>query len=120
MPSSVYRLDFYKYFLPFESLISRVKNFHFNDCSNFPEFLNKIHAISFKYYYNCNPFKIFSSVVSKTDICQLKKLASNKEVIVCKPEKGRGVVLLDRSTYTIKITGIIFDATKFELLSGEM
>ena len=116
----IYRLDFYKYFLPFESLISRVKNFHTNDCSNFPEFLNKIHAISFKYYYNFNPFKIFSSVVSKTDIRQLKELASNKEVIVCKPDKGRGVVLLDRSTYINKITEIISDASKFELLSVEM
>ena len=85
-------------FLPFESLISRVKNFHINDCSNFPEFLNKIHAFSLK-YYNFNPFKIFSSVVSKTDIRQLKELASNKEVIVCKPDKRRGVVLLDRSTF---------------------
>ena len=114
------RLDFYKYFLPFESLISRVKNFHFNDCSNFPEFLNKIHAISFKYYYNLNPFKIFSSLVSKTDIRQLKELASNKEVIVCKPDKGRGIVLLDRSTYINKITEIISDETKFELLSVDM
>ena len=38
------------------------RGFHVNDCSNFPEFLNKIHAISFKYYYNFNPFKIFSSL----------------------------------------------------------
>ena len=75
----IYGLDFYKYFLPFESLISRVKNFHVKDCSNFPVFLNKIHAISFKCYYNFNPFKIFSFVVSKTDFRQFKELASNKE-----------------------------------------
>ena len=58
--------------------------------------------------------------MSKTDIRQLKELASNKEVIVCKPDKGRGVVLLDRSTYINKITEIISDASKFELLSVEM
>ena len=58
--------------------------------------------------------------MSKTDIRQLKELTSNKEVIVCKPDKGRGVVLLDRSTYINKITEIISDATKFELLSIEM
>ena len=88
--------------------------------ANFHEFLNKIHVISFKYYYNFNPFKIFSYVVSKTDIRQLKELSSNKEVIVCKPDKGRGVVLLERSIYINKITDFFSDATKFELLSVEM
>ena len=58
--------------------------------------------------------------MSKTDIRQLKELASNKELIVCKPDKGRGIVLLDRLTYINKITEIIYDATKFELLSVEI
>ena len=49
---------------------------------NFPEFLNKLHSISFKCFHNFSHFKVFSSVFSKQDISELKKLATNKDIIV--------------------------------------
>ena len=48
----------------------------------------------------------------------LKSLATNKDVIVTKPDKGRGVVVLDRNTYVNKINELISDRTKFELISA--
>ena len=44
-------------------------------------------------------------------------MAANKEIIVCKPDKGRGVVLLDKAIYLSKITELIADKTKFETIS---
>ena len=48
----------------------------------------------------------------------LKSLATNKDVIITKPDKGRGVVVLDRNTYDTKINELISDRTKFELISA--
>ena len=48
----------------------------------------------------------------------LKSLATNKDVIVTKPDKGRIVVVLDRNTYVNKIDELISDRTKFELISA--
>ena len=48
----------------------------------------------------------------------LKSLATNKDVIVTKPDNGRGVVVLDVNTYVNKNNKVISDRTKFELISA--
>ena len=62
----VYKIDFYKYFLPIESLIARMKFLNFDSGVDFSEFLNKLHSLSFKHYHSFNPFKVFSSVFFET------------------------------------------------------
>ena len=44
----------------------------------------------------------------------LKKLASYKDVVVCKPDKGNGIVPIDRPKYVQSMTAVISDAPKFE------
>lgn len=112
----VYKIDFYNYFLSIESLVSRIKFLNLHKDVNFPEFLNKLHAISYKYFYNFNSFKVFSAVFSKEDVDSLKSLSSNDRIVVCKPDKGRGVVIIDKDTYLTQMNKILSDATKFELL----
>ena len=46
----------------------------------------------------------------------LKKLRTSKDVVIVKPYKGSGVVILDRDIYDRKILEIINDTTKFEKL----
>ena len=43
----------------------------------------------------------------------LWQLAGNKDIIVCKPEKGGDVVISDSSKYSLKIEEILSDCTKF-------
>ena len=57
---------------------------------------------------------------SKQDISELKRLATNKDIIVCEPDKGRGEVVLDKETYITKMVNIISDETKFEKLSSPL
>ena len=116
MPWPVYKLDFYKFVLPLESLVTRLKFCKFDLDCNFNEFLNKLRSLSFKYFHSFKSFKIFSSVFNKNDVMLLKKLSSDKTVIVCKPDKGRGVVLLDKDMYLSKMNELISDASKFEKL----
>jgi hypothetical protein len=88
----VYRLDFYKYFLSFERLYSSLAR----DCtvalspSKLTELRDRVHALSFKYFYGFKGCKIFSSVISRDDVFQLKKFSADSNIVVCKPDKVRG------------------------------
>ena len=109
----VYKLNFYKYFLPIESLVSRLKFLKLNNDVNFSEFLNKLHSVSHKYFYNFNSYKVFSAVFNRKDIADIRNLSRNKEIIVCKPDKGRAVVIVNKNDYITSMTNIISDLTKF-------
>ena len=81
--------------------------------ANLHQLKMKLRFIAYKYYYNFKGYKIFSYIFSKRDICDLKQLASNNNIIVCKPDKGRGVVLIDIVAYTNKMINIVNDTSKF-------
>ena len=46
----------------------------------------------------------------------IKKLRKNDDIIITKPDKGSGVVLLNKSDYVDKINEIIDDQSKFKRL----
>ena len=80
---------------------------------SFSEVKGVIKSICYKYYKNFKAHKVFSPIISKEDILELKKLAKDKEIIVCKPDKGNGVVIMDRDPYLRKMKEIISDRSKF-------
>ena len=46
----------------------------------------------------------------------IKSLCSNKHILITNPDKGSGVVILNRSEYAEKMVAILSDITKFECL----
>ena len=46
----------------------------------------------------------------------LKKLRTRKDIVIVRPDKGNGVVILDRDIYDRKILEIINDTAKFKKL----
>ena len=116
-----FKLDFFRYFLKLETLLysltrdGSVDSIQSDDFRKNLQFLaNKYLYIIFnKYLYNFKPFKIFSAIITISDILELKILGKNIEVIVCRPDKGRGVILLNRHTYINKMLEIVSDKTKF-------
>ena len=105
-------LDFVSYFSKFEILYNNLSN-HQNECNNFPEFKSKLRSTVMKYFYSFKSYKVFSCIFSQSDIKELKALGKNKDIVVTKPDKGRGVVILDRSIYLQKLNELISDRTKF-------
>ena len=83
------------------------------------EFMTKFHAVAIKYFYNFKSSKVFSAIFSKSDILHLKEFASNKDVVVCKPDKGRAVVIVDRNIYDQKMTQTIEDTEKFQRIEEQ-
>jgi len=112
----IYKLNYFQYFLKFECLASRVKRL---DCNafEFSIFMNKLHSLAYKYYYNFKSYKVFSSIFTKNDIAIVKSFASNKDIVVCKPDKGRGVVVVNRDKYIESLTSIISDSSKFQIIN---
>ena len=53
---------------------------------------------------------------SKDDLKTLDNLKKDKNIVIVKPDKGNGVVILDRGDYNRKMEDILRDTTKFERL----
>ena len=49
----------------------------------------------------------------------LKELRSNKNIVILKPDKGNGVVILDRADYDQGILKIISDTSKFRTIKED-
>ena len=67
------------------------------------------------YFYT---YKSSLCILSKH--CVLQNLRKNKDIIIAKPDKGNGVVILDRKLYDNAIQEIISDTSKFELLNEDL
>ena len=44
----IYKLDFNKYFLSYESLVARIKSLNLDKTTDFTEFMTQLHSLSFK------------------------------------------------------------------------
>ena len=64
------------------------------------------------HFYNCKPFprKLRQHRV-------LRNLRKNKDMVVTRPDKGNGVVILDQQSYDNAIQEIISDTSKFKKLN---
>ena len=49
----------------------------------------------------------------------LKKLRLKKDIVILKPDKGNGVVILNRTDYVNQVLGIINDTSKFKTLDED-
>ena len=52
--------------------------------------------------------------LSESSYCGLKSLQRNNDILITKPDKGSGVVIMDRSDYLDKMQRILNDNTKFQ------
>ena len=62
------------------------------------------------------PVDIGDFLILKECIHAIKSLRSNESILITKPDKGSGVVILDRSDYVSKMNCILQDKSKFENL----
>ena len=113
----VWKLNFFHYHLAFEKLINVLSSLPLRESVSFDVVKRSIFSISQRYFHNFDASKVFSPIFSRGDIARLRKFASDKSIIVTKPDKGRGVVILDRSSYTDKMETVLQDRSKFVLMS---
>ena len=66
------------------------------------------------YYSNYKPTR---AALKKHGI--LKKLRNNKDIVILRPDKGNGVVIIDKITYKSKMYELLNDESKFKQLTSD-
>ena len=108
----VWCLDFFSYFLCFERLVASLSGLHLPRQFKFQDVKQRLRAVAYGFYHGFKPSKVFSSVFSKNDVKLLRNFASDDSIVVTKPGKGRGVVILDKDDYKKKVKDILSDCSK--------
>ena len=112
----VWTLNFYDYFLSFEKLIRSISSLPLPSRFKFQDVKQRIRTIAYNCYHGFQPSRVFSPVFSKSDVKLLKQFPSDESIVVTKPDKGRGVVILDKSDYRTKVNDILSDRSKFSVV----
>ena len=110
----IFKLDYVKYFFGFEKLAYSLRNVP--GTVNYNDFCNKLKFISHKYFYNFKSSKVFS-IFSNVDLRLLKDFSKNDDIIISKPDKGRGIVIVNKTHYIHGMSLIINNNSKFEIIS---
>ena len=115
----IFKLNYFNFFLSFEKLYDVLSKCSIYNPHDIPNILSDtLKGIANKYFYNFKPHKVFCPFFNKDDFKTLRNLSKNNSIIVSRPDKGLGVVLLNRSDYLDKMTHILSDHTKFKLLAS--
>ncbi|KAG1686747.1 hypothetical protein GQR58_008624 [Nymphon striatum] len=76
--------------------------------SKFKDVSKKVNEIANRHFHVFNPRKVLSSIVSHKDLKLLKQF------VICKPDKGRAVVILNKTQYIKSVTESISNPSKFQ------
>lgn len=114
----ILKLSFYKYFLSMEKLVKILENCNIATGVQFQTVKDQIRNKAFSLFYGFRTSKVFSPIINRTDLSILRNLGKNKDLIICPPDKGRGIVLLNRTDYNEKMHAIVDDQTKFSTISN--
>ena len=109
-PFKINKTDIFTQFEMMHRLLSKdIKN---DDKKS--ELRTEMSHLAINYYNSYSPSK---SALKKHGI--LKTLRRNKNIVIVQPDKGNGVIVLDREVYNKKLYEIINDVTKFKKLKKD-
>lgn len=111
----IFKPNFISHFLSFEKLIytlSRLRIYNpDNDSSIWTRTVESISSIAHNTFKDCGNFSW--SVFGKDKVKILNELKTDTNIVITKPDKGRGVVLLNKSDYVGKLSNLLSDRSKF-------
>ena len=106
---------FTSHFSPFESLATRLKSETISGNATFNSVCQYISNTANTLIKNAPKFAK-SFFFTKSDYSLLKSLGKDPNLIITRPDKGKGVVLLNRNDYLQKMNSILSDRSKFSIL----
>ena len=116
----VHKLRYFKYYLIYEKLIKSFDQMDIYSCVNDARkfFRSQLQSIAHKYFYNFKSHKNICPLFTKKHLSHIKDIANDKSLYISKPDKGNGVVILNRVDYITKVNDILCDRTKFEVVQS--
>ena len=92
-----------------ESLFSRLVNLNLNaDVISLRMHIQTLAQKTFNNLSTC-----WTPYFSKNDLNIIKKLGKQKEIVITRPDKGKGTVILNKEEYIQKVENVLGDNTKF-------
>ena len=85
--------------------------------ASFRDFLTKLKMNSYKYFNEIILEKVFSPIFKEGNFKQLSDFSLNNSIIVNIPDKGRGVVILDKDTCLVIVSRILSYISKFKVIA---
>ena len=109
------KISFFRYFLDFEKLCNSIKNCNKYGTESWNTIFNKISVIANNSFSNVRKNRHVDPINDKR-INILKGLKDDDSIMITRPDKGRGVVIVDKEEYNNKMKSILADTTKFKHL----
>jgi len=112
------KINYTRHFLAFEKIFKTLSenSIYKRSVDSLNYVRSTVKHLAFSSYYG---FVSSVSQYEKSLIRILKDLSSNPNLVITKPDKGNGVVLLDKQSYIDKMHTILNDRSKFCLISEE-
>ena len=108
------------YLANFELLYSDLKKSHFVGSEDDELYFRKsISEIAFSSFFNYNMNRSKYMNIPREQHKALQELSKNTDIIITVPDKGSGVVILNKQDYVDKMENIPSDATKFKVSSNQ-
>ena len=111
------KVKFFDHFLSFEKICNTVKNCNKYGNESWNSLLSRISVIANDSFKTCNREMKKLSCFNSHQVRILENLKKDTNLIITRPDKGRGVVLLNKTDYDDKIFTILNDISKFKKLS---
>ena len=110
------KLKYVDYLLPFEFLHRWLNNETISPTSNYSEdhIKTRLKDIALSSYRNYSPPNF---LLTRDDYAILKSLKDDSTIHIMKPDKGNGVVIINKTEYVEKMEEILNDSSKFTKLS---
>ena len=109
------KLHFDSHFLTFEGLFRALQphSFYTNNPNGFSYeyFKSTLRHLAMSSYYQYKPEEKF--MLSKSEYEALVGLSKDDSIVILKPDKGNGTVIMDKTEYQEKINTILGDPSKF-------
>ena len=86
---------------------------------NFDSVKTKLKSIALSAFYGYDSEQLPLNI-SKAELSALNRLCKNKDIVIIRPDKGNGVVILNRPDYVNKVETLLADSSKFKKLDCDM
>ena len=108
------RINREELFAEFEILHAQLARHDISDALEFNKLRARLSDLA--YAYSGSPIDHSDFLLHREHFQALKSLRSNNDIFITKPDKGSGVVILNKKDYIQKMENILLDKEKFEKL----
>ena len=121
-----YNVDFLKHFLSFERIVKTLEKFNSDNLKSsrfsIENIFDSIKQIGSECFNSAKRLKDYNQnpVFNKSDIATLNNLGKDPNIVITRPDKGKGVVVLNKNEYLNKTYEILNDRTTFKKVSGDL